>query len=173
MSLRRAKIAGMPPAGVALMLTAIPRHWFSWNFTLLDGGQPFGELGMAMWREKGGFTISNTVYRISRERLFSGGFVLESNGVVIATARKPSAFTRRLLIEQGGVQYELRPRSMFLRGFQLRAGDQVVGTLLPDGFLSRRMNIDLPGSIPMPMRAFLIWLTVLMWKREADSAGAS
>ncbi|MBK7285311.1 MAG: hypothetical protein IPI83_14220 [Sphingomonadales bacterium] len=86
-----------------MMLTAIPRHWFSWNFTLLDGGLPFGELGMAMWREKGGFTISNTVYRISRERLFSGGFVLESNGVVIATARKPKcSIYPPALTEQGG-----------------------------------------------------------------------
>jgi hypothetical protein len=39
------------------MLTAIPRHWFSWDFTLFEKGVPFAQLAMSLWREKGGFTV--------------------------------------------------------------------------------------------------------------------
>jgi hypothetical protein len=35
------------------------------------------------------------------------------------------------------------------------------------------MNIDLPENLPLPVRAFVIWLTVLLWKREAQAAGGS
>src|SRR5262249_11827970 len=36
--------------------------------------------------------------------------------------------------------------------------------------LAKRTRIDLPVTLPLPARLFMVWLTLLLWKREADSA---
>lgn len=152
------------------MLTAVPHHWFSWDFSLFNKGESVAEIDMSSWREKGSVTVSNSTYRVYREGLFSGEFILESNGTVHARARKPSAMTRRLVINVGGSEFELRPRSALSRKFHLLSGGAVVGTLSPGGFLSCRMHIDLSEDLPLPIRAFVVWLALLLWKRESEAA---
>jgi hypothetical protein len=79
--------------------------------------------------------------------------------------------TRRLVVDVGTAQFELRPPSAMSRKFHLLSGATIIGTLSPGGFLSRRMNIDLPVDLPLPTRAFVVWLTVFSWKRESQAAG--
>jgi hypothetical protein len=150
------------------MLTAIPRHWFSWDFTLLEKDESLAKIDVSSWREKGTLTVANTTYRVYREGLFSGAFILESNGAVLARAEKPSALTRRVVVYFGNAQFELKPRSALSRTFQLLAGGTVVGSLSPSGFLSRRMDIELSRELPLPIRAFVVWLTVVLWKRDSE-----
>ena len=151
------------------MLTAIPRHWFSWDVTLFEKDRSLAEIDMSAWREKGEVTVANTTYRVFREGLFSGDFVLEGNGLVVARAEKPSATTRRVVLTFGSTHFELKPRfTLFSRTFNLLAGRQVVGTLSPRGFLSRRMDIELSEDLPLPIKVFVVWLTVLLWKRDSD-----
>jgi hypothetical protein len=152
------------------MLTANPRSWLSWDFTLARGGDSLACIGLSSWREKGALTVGNSTYRAYREGLFSGAYVLESNGTVVARAHKPSAWTRRLVIEFDGAQYELKPHSAITRGFKLHKGERVVGTLSPASFLNRKINVELPEDLPLLIRAFVVWLTILLWKRDADAA---
>jgi hypothetical protein len=151
------------------MLTAIPRSWFSWDFALTDGNTPLGDIDFSAWREKGVLTIAGAPYRVYREAVL-GPYVLESAGHVVARAVKPSAFSRRLIIGHGRAEYELEPASFFSRGFQLVAGDDIIGTLSASGFLTRRMNIDLPESLPLPVRAFVAWLVIMLWRRDAHAS---
>ena len=155
------------------MLTAIPRNWRTWDFALVDGGKSLAEIDMSSWRERGTLTISNEIYRVYRERLFTGAFVLESNGVVVARATKPSAWTRRLIVEFGGSEYELKSRSSFSRGFRLLKDGALIGTLSPSGIMSRRMNVELTEELPLSLKAFVVWLTVLLWKRAAEAAAGT
>jgi hypothetical protein len=152
------------------MLTANPRSWFSWDFTLAQDGKSLANIDLSSWREKGDLTVANSSYRVYREGICSGAFILESNGKIVARARKPSAWTRRLLIEIGGTQFELRPKSALTRGFRLLKGEQVVGTLSPASIWSRKINVELPEDIPLLTRAFVVWLTVLLWRRDANAA---
>lgn len=152
------------------MLTANPHSWFSWDFTLAKNGESIANIDLSSWREKGALTVANATYRISREGLCSGAFLLESNGTVLARARKPSAWTRRLVLDFGGAKFELKPQSAFARGFQLLEDERIVGTLLPDSFLTRKFNVELPEDLPLQIRAFIVWLTVLLWKRDASAA---
>ena len=152
------------------MLTANPRRWYSWDFRLAENGTSLAEIDLSSWREKGNLTVANTPYSVYREGLFSGAFVLESKGSVVARARKPSAWTRRLLIESGGSRFELKPGSSFTRRFKLLKDGKTVGTLSPASFLNRRINVELPEDIPLQIRAFIVWLTVLLWRRDAAAA---
>jgi hypothetical protein len=73
-------------------------------------------------------------------------------------------------LDFGGAQFELKPQSPFTRGFQLLKGKRIVGTLLPASFLTRKINVELPEDLPLQIRAFIVWLTVLLWKRDASAA---
>jgi hypothetical protein len=155
------------------MLTAVPKDWFSWDFTVMEGSQAVAEIDVSWWREKGILTVRGVDYRVYRESVMSGAFILESSGSVMARAEKPSAFRRCFIIDHGDRQYTLRTQSAFERSFLLLDGDREIGSLSPKGIFSRRINADLPEELPLPVKVFIIWLTVILWKRDSNSAAAA
>ena len=156
------------------MLTANPQSWFSWDFTLARNGKSLGDIDLSSWswREKGTLVIANVTYRVYREGFCSGAFVLEHNGTVVARALKPSSWSRRLVLEFGGAEFELKPLNSFTRSFQLLKDKKAVGTLSAANLLTRKINVDLPEHLPLQVRAFVVWLTVLLWRRDASAGGA-
>ena len=155
------------------MLKVIPKSWFSWDFIVTDGVSPIAEIDLSWWREKGVLTVRDSTYDVYREGLMSGAFRLESNGSILARAEKPSAFRRSFQVECGKKFYMLRAESAFGRKFVLIDGDREVGEISPDGVFTRRATADLPEGIPLPVKVFIIWLVVILWKRESDSAAAT
>ena len=121
------------------------------------------------WREKGALTIQGVDHSVYRERPMSGDFILESAGSILARARKPSAFRRFFNVEHAGRQYTLRAPSAFRRAFIVLDGDLGIGSISPDGLFTRRASVDLPENIPLAVRIFIVWLAVILWKRESDS----
>ena len=155
------------------MLEVIPKSWFSWDFIVTDGASPVAEIDVSWWREKGVLTVRGSTYDVYREGLMSGAFLLESDGSILARAEKPSAFRRSFELECGGKFFTLRAESAFRRGFVLIDGDREVGWLSPNGVFTRRATADLPEGIPLPVKVFIIWLVVILWKRESDSAAST
>ncbi|MGE5605573.1 MAG: hypothetical protein ACM3YE_07780, partial [Bacteroidota bacterium] len=102
-----------------MTLYTIPKSWFLWDFYVCDGTRQVAEIDVAWWREKGSLTVEGIPYKVYREGLMSGAFILEAAGTVVARAEKPEAFFRRLLIEYGGRQFLLKAESVFGRGFIL------------------------------------------------------
>ena len=152
------------------MLKAIPTSWFSWDFTVIDGTQPLATIDLSWWREKGELTVQGTAYQVYREGMLSGAFILEQGGSVMARAAKPSAFRRSFIIEHAGKQYTLRAKSALGREFLLLEGEREVGSISPEGIFTRCASVALPESLPPPVQIFIIWLTIILWKREAHSA---
>ena len=155
------------------MLTAVPKSWFSWDFTVMDGTQPVGDIDVSCWREKGVITVQGVDYRVYREGLMSGDFILASDDKVLARATKPSAFRRTFVVDYAGKQYTLRAKSALRRAFELLDRDRVVGALSPRGLFTRRAAIHLPETMPLSVRVFIIWLAVIIWKREAEAQGGT
>ena len=75
------------------MLTIIPKAWYSWDFSVLDGDRQLAFMDLSSWREKGILTIDGVEHRVYREGAMSGDFVLERDGTVLARAYQ----TERLL----------------------------------------------------------------------------
>ena len=72
------------------MLSAQPKKWYSWDFTLRDAdGQPVADLDLSSWRERGKVALGGAEYRVRREGL-RGPFVLEDGVSVRARARRTS-----------------------------------------------------------------------------------
>lgn len=155
------------------MLTATPKSWLSANLDVASSNAHLADIDMSMWREKGTLMLAGQSYALHRERLMSGRFILESDGRTVATAEKPSVWSHRMLIEHAASQYELRRRNMFSRTFDLHTGAGVVGSISARSIFTREMNIDLPESLPLPVRLFIVWLVAILWNRDAAAAAGS
>lgn len=153
------------------MLTLTPTHWFSWNFRVTAGGEDIAVIGRHWFRERAAFSVGGTSFAVRKTTAFRSNFVLERNGWVVAEARKPSAFRRRFELTIGGKQLVLRSASPFRREFRLFDGAREVGRIRPLSFLGRTATAELPETMPMEIQLFVIFLVLMLWKREAD-AGA-
>jgi hypothetical protein len=138
------------------MLEAIPTNIFSSNFRLQQNDNLLGEVEASIWRDRAVLEIGEGTYQLYREGQFSGDFVLEHNGNVVARARKPSLFRN-----------QFAPLS---RRFGLFDGERQLGSVYPLGIFTRRSNIDLPSDWPLPIRAFVFWLAFIIWKRQNAAA---
>ena len=148
------------------MLQVVPTHWYSSDFTVRQASKPVADVDVSWWREKGTVTIEGVRYEAYRDGVLTGTFVLERNGAVIARAEKPSAFFRKYLVRHGDREYALNARSAFRRAFVLLDGTREIGTIEPASALTRGAIANLPDSWPLPIRAFVIWLTMIQWRRD-------
>ena len=154
------------------MLQAVPTHWFSWDFIVTQGSEVLANIDISWWHEKGVLTIEGKRYRVYREGFASGDFVLESPDMIVARARKPSAFRRAFIIEHGGRQYTLRANRPFRGAFQLLDGETEIGSISPEGFLTRRAAVVMPQDMPLSVQVFAVWLVLSLWKRDAHAAAS-
>jgi hypothetical protein len=155
------------------MLRASPVGWFSWNFILSEDGERLAEINLAWLREAGQLSVGEESYRVYREGIMSGAFVLEKDGTKLARAEKPSALYRSFNVYCGDKVYILEAESAFRRKFVLNSGGERVGSIYPEGTLTRKCIVDLPEGIPLAVRTFIVWLVIILWKRESDSAAVA
>jgi hypothetical protein len=152
------------------MLTVIPK-WFSWTFSVMDGTDPVAQaVDLSWWSDKGQLTVQGVTYTARREGVLSGSFVLESPSGVVARATKPSMLRRSFILEHSSRKYTLRAASSFGRTFLLLDGSTRIGSVSPEGIFTRRAAVELPPTLPLIVRVFIIWLTVMLWKHEANAA---
>ena len=156
-----------------MILHAIPKHWFSWDYCIMDGVRQVAEMDLSYWREQGLLTVQGVSYKVYREGLMSGAFILEAAGSVVVRAEKPDAIFRRFLVEHKGRQFILRAKSAFGREFTLCDGQSEIGSIAPEGFFTRRAVASLPEELPLPVRVFILWLVIILWKRQSDGSSAS
>ncbi len=156
------------------MLEAVPRAWFSWDFSILDeAGSRIASVDMSAWRERASFMVGDTTYRIRRDGIASGPFFLEREGGVLGRAIKPSAFRNSFTIECAGRNYELRKRSAFGREYVLEEDARKVGHMTPRTWFGRQATVDFPDALSVPMQVFLAVLVLFLWKRDSDAAAAA
>jgi hypothetical protein len=152
------------------MWIAAPKHWFSWDFAVRDSSRaPVAEVRLSSWRERGAVIAAGIEHKVFRQGLL-GPFVLEKAGAVVASAEKPSTFRKTLRIEHHGHHYTLEPRSWWGREVVLYEGDREIGSIAPSSYFGRDARVSLPDDLSVSLRLFVVWLTLLLWKRDADAA---
>ena len=157
------------------MLRAVPDGWFSYDFTVFDrSGTSVAQVDLANWRETAKLEVRGTRYEAHRKGWRSKEFILErEDGRVVAVAEKPSAWKDRFVFEHGGNRYELKKESAWRSAIVLsRNGVGLVGSVRRRSFFNREWTVDVPEELPLEVRVFVVWLVVILWKRE-DSAAAA
>ena len=115
---------------------------------------------------------SDVTYGFGSFRLDIGERRLTREGLAVPLRTKLFD-TLRVLVEHSGRQYTLRATSALRREFILLDGSTRIGSLSPDGIFTRRADVDLPSTLPLTVRVFIIWLTVMLWKHDEAAAGAA
>jgi hypothetical protein len=155
-----------------MAITMVPKRWYSWDYTVMSGDRTMAVLGLSSWRERAQIVIGDVTHRVYRERAMGGDFVIEAEGRVLARATKPSVFRHTIIVHYNGKDYTLRRPSVWRRAFVLMDGARQIGSIGPASAWSRRATADLPADWPASIKAFVIWLVIVLWKRNADSAAA-
>jgi hypothetical protein len=156
------------------MLQIEPLRWFSWDFSVGRDGREVAALDISWWRERGALVIDGVSYAVVREGLVSSDFRMTGpDGRVVATASKPSLFRRRFDVVAGSHTVTLQARSAWGRTMDVLLDGRPAGTVTPAGMWTRRASADLPDTLPRPVQVFILWLVLLLWKRDEDHAAAS
>ena len=164
---RAASVWGNP------LLRIEPKGWLSWSFRVLDArGHALTEIQQAWVRERGTFSIDGTRYTVRRTSAWKGTFQLEQPEGVLAEATKPSLFRRAFDVVTPRGHLRVEATSVFGRTFEVYRDEAPVGSIRPAAFLSRSAEADLPDDLPEPIRVFLIFLVLLLWKRAANAAAS-
>ena len=137
---------------------------------MIENGTTVAMVDLSLVREAGELTIQGSTYRLYREGLMSGAFILESGGSILARAVKPSALYRSFQIEYDGRQYTLEAKAVGFREFVLSENGVRVGSIYPEHALTRKSVIDFPETTSLPGRIFMFSLVMLLWKRASDAA---
>jgi hypothetical protein len=151
-------------------MTVAPKSWYSWDFSVTSGDRTLAVLDLSAWRERAEIRIGDITHRVYRQGLL-GDFIIEAGGRELARATKPSAFRDKMVLHFGGKDYTLRKPSIWRRGFVLMDGERQIGSISPESVWTLRSAADLPSDWPVPIKSFVIWLVILLWKRNANSGG--
>jgi len=152
------------------MLTAVPDSYWGYDYLLhREDGQTVGRVKINWgWGESGTVTAGDTFLEIEREGRTRPWFV-RSQGQVVASIVKPSAFSRSFEIQWNQLQFRLEPRT-WSSSFELFCGTQCFGSLDRYGLFSRKMNVNLSDTVPLALQAIAVWVVLLMWRRAARSS---
>ncbi len=129
-----------------------------------------GVIDMGWFREAAQLTAEESVYRAARQGRLGSPFVLEREGVTMASTDKMRTWGRVIPVRWEAKRYELARESAWRRGYVLRDGGSAVGTIRPAGWATRRAVADLPDDLPLPVRMFIMWIVLAMWRRAAQAA---
>ena len=155
------------------ILGKFPTSIFSTTCRLQQENALVGELALSIWREKARLEVEEGTYELRREALLAGDFLLEKDGKVIARASKPSILENRFEVELPDRRLVLRKLSWLHWRYGVFDGDKEIGTVYPQpGIFTRHVNVDLPVDWPLPIRVFLFWLSLIMWRRQSQAAAS-
>lgn len=155
-------------------LFAKPAGLMSDHFVVSDDGVHLCRIDQSGGRERAEFTVHDETY-VAKNELLGGDFLLEKAGQLIARADKRTlrrVFDVTVLPATSAERsYELRVGGLIIKGgrYSLEADGRKVGELVKTPFL-RSAQATLPEDMPLPVQVFLLWIGLMMWRRERDAA---
>ena len=153
---------------VGTLLTGIPKGWVTWDYELREQRSLVATLYLDWMTERARCTISGRSWELARESWLGGAFQMKQSGKVFASAEKPNVLFRSFVVKFDSKTYRWEAESAFVRTFQLFEGDQVIGTMRPENMFTRRATIELPAEFSLERKAFLVWLALLIWRRQPE-----
>lgn len=116
--------------------------------------------------EQGNIAIDGEYHEVRKHGVFSGHWTLEANSTTVASAQKSNVFTRTFELETSSGTVILRAQSAW-GCTMLLEGDGFDGVIAPVHPFTRRASIT--GQISdFRTACFAFWLTVLLWRRDAQ-----
>ncbi len=151
------------------MLTCLPQSICSWNFHIHGASAGPAGLEFSWFSEQGHIRLGGHEFEIHKHGPLSGRWSLTHRGTTIATAHKPSAFTRTFQITGPSGEITLQASSAMTRSFEIRSGVHTLGSIRTAHAFTRRSTIDCPPEVLEAVQLFAFWLAVITWRRAANN----
>jgi hypothetical protein len=156
------------------MLNAIPNTWFSWNFSLEEvDGTPVTDLSISTWKDRGSVSLRDGLRYLVCGRRFSPLVLEAADGSEVAYANGLGWFRNGFAVTHGERRYTLKPIRWIGREHGVFAEGRDLGRVCPVMLFSRRGQAEIADEVPLVLQAFLVWLTLLEWKRDWDAGTMS
>lgn len=158
------------------LLEVRPNKSSSWSYDVYSDEDFLTNITLSWWQSKteksNSFDFDGTTYQIIREPGW-GAFVLSDSAGEICRAVKPSAWFRSFDITINDETWVLKAAFPGSRSFDLVKNDKSVGHVSTKGFFRNRATTEFPDEIPLPNQLFMIWLVIVIWRRDdAESASS-
>jgi hypothetical protein len=147
------------------------------SFTLFDRtGQPVAEADLSKWRQRTTLEVGANTYNAYARGRWTKQFVLERTDTQPVVVAEPLRGWKKLFVfEYGGERYELRKESAWKGGTLLleREGVGSVGSIRANSMLGREWTVELPEDLSLEVKAFLMWLVIVVRKQAQAQATAN
>ena len=77
------------------------------------------------------------------------------------------------MFEAQGRQFEMMNRSWYSSALAVKSDGIPVGGIQARGFLTTRLFVDLPDTLPLHVQVFLAWIATVMREEAAAAASAA
>jgi len=141
------------------------------HYTLTRDGAEIGQIDCGGVRQPATLTVGGASYNPVSEGVLRTKFHLDADGARIADVELAGTFSRRFIVHAGVKTCTLKVASWFGRSFVLTENEVEVGRIARTGFFTARCWAELPDDLPLSVQAFLIWLVLITWRRQAVTAG--
>jgi hypothetical protein len=148
------------------MLIATPTDWLRRNFLIEEDDKLVAAIEGSLLQQRASATVGTATYSLYRETLLRATYVITRGGQVVARARPQSMFNPRFDVTWGEQTLVLRRLSFWLPTFGVFKGYEQIGTVRRLGFLHRGAAIDGASSLPLEIRVFLLWISLMTWRRN-------
>ena len=153
-------------------MEAHPKKGLTRDIALIENGVTIATIKPSRLKEAANLETGEKSYKLKRERLMSGAFLVMEGNESLAKAIKPSAFHSHFNIEYDGETFLLKRPKIIGRTFELWHGKRVIGEIRPKGPFTMKTDLELPTAWPVAVKAFVFWLAYIIWTRDTSSAAA-
>jgi len=154
------------------MLRAKPRGFWSTAWTVFSDEVEVASLDYRVWTEGATLSVGDRTFRVSRSG-WLGPFRLSEGEEVLLEARKVSVWRNRFEIDLQGAGLVLEPQGWTGRYWTLSDEEgNNLGRIGRESWWRRDTVIDLPAAVPLSVRAFLLCLVILMWRRQSHGSSS-
>lgn len=151
-------------------LEAVPKGWLSGGLVVESKGQPVADISGKWWPNTAVITIDDVRFDVSCKGFLHWTYELRTEDVLVASATSRGWFRTVFDIRHGEEEYELSFASGWGSVFQLKSGSRHLGELSMKKWFSQRVQIDLDPMLPLPLRLFVLWVAVSIWRAQAAAA---
>ena len=121
--------------------------WF-WTFRVQEEGGEMATLHLSLFRSRGAFQVEGESFAAEPEGFFGRAVTLRKGGTVIARAEMASFFRRTFGVTSAGHRLSVESRSWLGREYEVLLGGEPVGSIHAQGFLGRKLTLELPERMP-------------------------
>ncbi len=151
-----------------------PSIW-NWNYIFRENEKPIAKLHVPWYRTKSHLLIKDKSYKLYRKGIFWGNYVMVCDGKIIGYAKKGWAHGNFKITYQNQKyqfnSYHSEKLGLLIGSspFTLYREKEPVGKV--KAIKARMISIDLPVELELSAKVFIVWLAVIIWKRDMLGRG--